>query len=94
MTKIWSLWQVRQIVTQTQERVDLTQSENEQLQKRLAEVSSDAFVEKEAREKLGLGKLGETILILPNQSRDPRSQILDLRDEPNWKKWWNLYIGI
>jgi hypothetical protein len=45
------------------------------------------------REKLGYGKPGEVVVILP----DDRVEKGDLRVEreklPNWKQWRKLYLG-
>ena len=55
--------------------------------KRLVQVQSPEFIEKEAREKLGLGEP------LPSPS-NPKPQIPNPNvDIPNWQKWWKLYIG-
>lgn len=74
--------------------------ENLRLKGQLAQAESDEFVEREARNKLGLGKEGEVILILPKQNlENPNSEkrnsnevVLDNR--PNWRKWWDLYVRI
>ena len=89
---IWKLWRTRSLVQDAQVRLEKARLENQRLTQKLAEIQSEEFVEREAREKLGLGKPGETILILPNQ--DARSQILDISSKPNWKLWWELYIRI
>lgn len=75
--------------------LDKLRIKNEELKKQLEYVNSDAFIEKEARDKLGLGKAGETILILPenleiigvNQPEISANQSL-----PNWEKWWKLFF--
>lgn len=92
--RIWRLVQVRRIVTETRQRTDRAYRENELLKKRLAEVSNDAFVEREARDKLGMGKPGEVIIILPNQNSAQFSEKSAQENKPNWRKWWNLYVRI
>ena len=91
--RIWRLVQARRIVIETRLRTQEAYRENELLTKRLTEVSSDAFVEREARDKLGMGKPGEVIVILPQTTSSylltPNSKII-----PNWRLWWNLYIRI
>ena len=69
------------------------EAENKRLKERLEYVKSEEFVEREARERLGLGKPGEVVVILPTPSKiqDSKSGI---QDKPNWEKWWELYIGI
>jgi hypothetical protein len=61
-------------------------------------LKSDAFLEKEIRDKLGYTKSGEVLLILP-----PDEILLELTDlnwelegaiqktTPNWKKWYETF---
>lgn len=94
------LWKAGDRVKTAQAELELTQVENLKLKGQVAYSQSDEFVEREARDKLGLGREGEVILILPEQSEsslksqvsNPKSEIEDIR--PNWKKWWDLYLRI
>jgi len=92
---LWGLWQKSGEMEKSQLALDKLRIKNEELKKQLEYVNSDAFIEKEARDKLGLGKAGETILILPenleiigvNQPEISANQSL-----PNWEKWWKLFF--
>ncbi len=66
-------------------------SENSSLKSKLAEVESDDFLEKEAREKFGLGKEGEEVVIVPTLA--PKNGRVEETLIDNWKKWWKLYVG-
>jgi len=44
------------------------EKENKELKKKLSEVESPEFIEEEARNKLGLGKNGEVIVIIPDKT--------------------------
>jgi cell division protein FtsB len=60
-------------------------------------VNTQDFVEKVARDKLGLAKEGETVVVLPEDEVLARlaPQIPDSEDflpEPNWQKWMNLFL--
>ena len=92
--RIWRLIQVRQIVTEARIRTQEAYRENELLTKRLVEVSSDSFVEREARDKLGMGKEGEVIVILPKMTNDKLQITNQSENKPNWKRWWDLYVRI
>lgn len=87
------LWRAGERVTEAEKTLAEARAENDKLQDRLTEVRSDEFVEKEAREKLGFGREGEVILILPDQASDNNESGGEEGDKPNWQKWWNLYIG-
>jgi len=77
-------------------KVENLKEENIELKKRLEEVQSEEYIEKELRDKLGLAKEGETILVLPEEDI-VRSLAPELTEEeetlpdPNWKKWARLF---
>ena len=92
---IWKLWRTRSLVQDAQVRLEKARLENQRLTQKLAEIQSEEFVEREAREKLGLGKEGEVVLILPDQNTKSDSDILNLKLKiKNWRLWWDLYIRI
>lgn len=88
---VWRLWKAGERIKLAELEVRSQESENQKLKKRLAEVQSPEFIEKEAREKLGLGKEGETIVVLPSQESGARSQEPGASG-PNWRKWWKMYV--
>lgn len=68
-------------------------AENTTLKARLEEVKSDEFVEREARNKLGMVREGETLVVLPQVEPDmPLTEATEGQDS-NWKRWWKLYFG-
>lgn len=86
---IYSLWQKGSLVSDQAQILKQKQVENEQLRRKLAEVESPEFIEKEAREKLNLQKEGEVVVVLPKnlpQVNEPQN----LPQIPNWHKWWKL----
>ena len=66
------------------------QQKNKFLKERLSYVKTDRFVEEEAREKLGLTKPGEKIIILTKKRGEIDQQ--QTEDKSNWQKWWNLFF--
>ncbi len=91
---IWKLWQSRGIVRDAKMRLEKAKLDNKKLTERLSEVQSDEFVEREARDKLGYGKPGETILILPNQNSAQYTEKGTQENKSNWRRWCDLYIRI
>ncbi len=87
---VWRLWKAGERIKQAELEVRNQESENQELKKRLAEVQSPEFIEKEAREKLGLGKPDEEIVVLPEVPVVPAVPAVD---EQNWRLWWRLYIS-
>ncbi len=91
---VWHLWKSGEQVHLAQSQLQQEQAKNQELKKRLAEVDNPQFIEKEARDKLGYAKEGETILVLPQSSQLEPSFAGATDGRPNWRKWWDLYIRI
>ena len=90
---VWRLWKAGDRVSEARSVLAEAEVENKKLKARLEEVQSPEFVEKEAREKLGYGREGEVILMLPKQNEES-SFAKATEDKPNWRKWWDLYVRI
>ena len=89
--------QAGKVVGEASLKVEKLKEENLKLQERLNEVQSEAYVEKELRDKLGLAKEGETILVLPEEdivrSLAPKlTEEEETLPDPNWKKWLKLFF--
>jgi len=74
--------------------------ENTELKAKLEEVQSPAFIERMARETLGMVKEGETVVLVP---KTPHANLPagegganDQRREegnvPKWRQWWKLFF--
>jgi cell division protein FtsB len=72
-------------------QLKIEQKEQKFLQERLKYVSSEQFIEEQAKEKLGLLKEGEFFVIAPT-SVPPNSNPAPSIDYPNWKKWLDLFF--
>jgi len=89
--------QAGKVVGEASLRVEILKEENLKLQERLSEVQGEAYVEKELRDKLGLAKEGETVLVLPEEdivrSLAPKlTEEEETLPDPNWKKWLKLFF--
>lgn len=78
-------------------RVDKMQEDNKSLAEEILRAQSGDFVEKEIRNKLGLVKEGETIVVLPDEEvlRNLAPQAIfeeNTLPDPNWKKWLKLFL--
>lgn len=101
---IYTLWKRRDIVKVRQEDLSRVKQENERLKQELSQAETPEFIERVAREKLGMVKEGETLVLLPQRQSSvvsllPRSNFgeagqssEDKKDLPNWKKWWRLFF--
>ena len=87
-----TIWQKQAIVGERLSVLRAEEAKNTALMNQLREATSSAFIEKTAREKLGLVKPGETVVIM-NKSQNVNSndqatpQVL-----PSWKQWWGLFF--
>lgn len=71
------------------------EAKNKELKKRLLQIKSPEFIEKEARNKLGLGKQGETLVIIPDEKIKEVLQASASAKEarlPNWLGWWKVFF--
>ena len=91
---IWDLWRRRDVLGERQEVLRRTEEENKRLQSELEYAGSSEFIETEARNRLGLGREGEAIVLMPN-NQFPMSNIQTKTEKekiPNWKRWWRLFF--
>lgn len=92
---IWDLWRRRDYLGERQSALKRVEAEHSRLQKELEYAQSDEFIEQEARNRLGLGREGETVVLLPkSQIPNPNDQTRGEKEEnlPNWKRWWMLFF--
>lgn len=66
-------------------------NQQKELERNLAEVNSPDFVEKEARNKLNLGKSGEVVVLLPKVSQSIEATPTPVDEAANWQKWARLF---
>ncbi len=89
---VYTLSQKKGIISERQHVLSGLITQNNQLQQQLREATSSAFIEQAARDKLGLVREGETVVIMD------KSQILNPDNEKNpqkvppWKQWWSLFF--
>lgn len=86
-------------IKETENQVAQLRLKNDELKKKLSEVQSPAYLEKIAREKLGLAKEGEVVVILPQNSSAPFDDAQDQssgqateENIPNWQRWLRLFF--
>lgn len=81
----------RDMIKERQNALLRVEAENKKLKDQLSQVQSPEFIERQAREKLGLVKEGETVVFLPEASASA-SQSASTQNLPNWKKWIRLFF--
>ncbi len=95
---LYGQWHRRDIVEERRQAVAKLEVENKRLVDRLTEATGSAFVEKQARNKLGLVRQGEVVVLMekPEGVFEPLATpgaILEANPpESNWKLWWKLFF--
>jgi cell division protein FtsB len=84
-------------IQEQEEKVQKLENEKKELEARLNEVKSNEFIEAQLRDKLGLAKEGEIVVVLPDEETVKKfaPHIEEEKEElppPNWKKWLDLFI--
>lgn len=78
------------------ERVYLLEAKNKELKKRLLEIQSTDFIEQEARNKLGLGKSEETVVIIPEDKikliLGTSTSSVQPKRLANWVGWFRVFF--
>jgi cell division protein FtsB len=91
MRSIYDIWQKKDVISGVQSQLDFQKQENQRLRSALVYSKTSEFIEKQARNKLFMAKKGEQKVLIPQESQS--FQGLQNKDnEPNWKKWWNLFF--
>lgn len=73
------------------EKLVSEQKKNQFLKEHLFYVKTDQFVEEEAREKLGMSRPGEYIVIAPT-STPLNQEKIEINTKPNWHRWLELFF--
>ncbi|MEK9143115.1 MAG: septum formation initiator family protein [Patescibacteria group bacterium] len=92
---IWDIWRRRDILGERQAVLKRLEEENKRLKGELTYSESPLFIEAEARNRLGLGREGESIVLMPNdklQMTNGKTEDKTVVSLPNWKKWWRLFF--
>jgi len=88
---------INKAVQSEKDKVEKMKQENAELEAQIAQTQGSAFIEKQIRDKLGLAKAGEAIVVLPDveilKKLAPRIPVEEnTLPDPNWKKWIHLFI--
>lgn len=88
---------IRSEVAAEEARVAKMQEDNRRLEAQIAESQGGNFIEKQIRDKLGLVKSGEAIVVLPDEEtlrklapEEPEST--EILPDPNYRRWLKLFL--
>jgi len=88
---------IRSAVQAEKAKVEKMKQTNAELEAQISEIQSPEFIEGQIRNKLGLVKPGEAIVVLPDadtlRKLAPQMPVeVETLPDPNWKKWIHLFI--
>lgn len=86
---------VSERLSKAAEKVYGLEIKNKELKKKLSEIKSPQFVEEVARNKLGLAKEGETLVIIPDAKIKEILGATESATEPrlpNWLGWLKVFF--
>ncbi len=86
---LYDLIQTEDTVKDLRKELKEKERENKFLNQKLSYIQSAEFIEKEARNKLGLVKNNEHPVFV--SSPTPLPEIQESKQEPNWKKWMKIF---
>lgn len=89
---VYTLSQKKGIMAERLQVLRDLQAKNRELQQDLVEATSSAFVEAQARNKLGLVREGETIVIMEQGRNQGINNPGKLREVSSWTQWWQLFF--
>ncbi len=82
-------------LSEATDKVYKLQVQNKELKKKLSDIQSSDFIESQARDKLGLSKKGETLVIIPEQILNlvlGASSSAQTTRLPNWLGWLKVFF--
>ena len=88
---------IRRQIEEEKVKVEKMEAENEALQAQINESQGQEFIEKQMRDKLGLTKEGEVMVVLPDSEvvksfAPPETFVENSLPDPNWVKWKKLFL--
>lgn len=94
LTQIMEAAKYGERLSQAAETVYKLETKNKELKKKLSQIQSPEFIEEQARNKLGLSKQGETVVIIPEEKL---KQVLGTTESaqirlPNWLGWLKVFF--
>ena len=84
-------------IAEEEAKLEKARKKNSELKATVAKISTPEYLEKQARDRLGLVREGETIVVLPDEETlkkmAPRfEREVDTLPDPTWKKWVKLFL--
>jgi cell division protein FtsB len=92
LRSVYTLSQKRGILGERQRVLSELTAKNRQLHEDLRIATNPAFIEQAARDKLGLVREGEIVVIMDKTSVANSDSQNNPQELPSWKQWWSLFF--
>ncbi len=91
---VFELLAAKERVGEAEREVEILKEEQAEIAENLEYYRSDLFVEREIRDKLGLSKPGEVVVLVPDDLPVLSSgeEGTDEENLANWEKWLKLFL--
>lgn len=95
ISQIWQTTKSGERFSRAVNKLYSLEVKNKELKQKLSEVKTPQFIEEQARNKLGLSKPGETVVVIPPEKI---SEVLGLSGKieeirlPNWLGWLKVFF--
>lgn len=93
----WQIWQRRQELenkmSQLKKEIAEAQKNSEDLKKNIAGVGTEDYLEKVAKEQLGLKKIGEEVMVINKENRQTNNNSQPQANKNIFYRLWNLIWG-
>lgn len=88
---------VQKRIEKKEKDIQKLEDRNQDLKEELRILTSDEYTEKQLRDKLGLAKEGEYVIVLPDEEVlknliPEKERNVERLPDPTWKKWLNLFL--
>jgi len=87
---IIDLWKAGDKLTQRQQNLSFLKKEQEDLLRQKAAIDNPNYWEEMARDRLGLSKPGEKVIVIPQELLVDQTPVASVDATPNWQKWAKL----
>jgi cell division protein FtsL len=87
-------YKVNSEISDLQNEINHLEKQNQDLSQLIEYLKSDAFIEQEAKLKLGLKKPGENLVVIPGMNLgNPRADEAQNKEMINPIKWWTYFFN-
>jgi cell division protein FtsB len=90
---LYENWRVNKEVVALQQTIEETEQANREMKARIKYYQSDDYKEKIARERFGLQKPGEEVVIIVPENKPAEVEEVKKDDRTNYQKWWDYFFG-